>query len=95
MLESKISIAPEIAKDATLVTSGPYKYIRHPMYSALFLICTPLYIGNFNLGNGVAFVMLFAAIIDKIIVEEKMWSQKSEAYTAYKQRTKRFIPFLF
>jgi len=31
------NITPEIRKDAKLIVTGPYRFVRHPMYSALIL----------------------------------------------------------
>jgi len=38
----------EIRKEHTLVTNGPYKFIRHPMYAAIFIVG----IGHFFLPTG-------------------------------------------
>lgn len=78
-----------------LVTSGPYAYIRHPIYSGLMLamIGSALTVGVVWL---LLFVLYFAYFIFSARTEEKMMlAQFPDAYPAYRRRTKMLIPFIF
>ena len=78
-----------------LVTSGPYAYVRHPIYSGIMLAM----IGS-ALALGMLWLLLFALYFIYFIVsartEEKMMlAQFPDTYPAYRRRTKMLIPFVF
>lgn len=82
-------------EDPDLVTSGPYRTIRHPIYSGIILamIGTALAVSWFWL-IGVA--LLGGYFIYSAVTEERnMTAQFPEAYPAYKRSTKMLIPFIF
>ena len=77
-----------------LVTSGPYAYVRHPIYTGILLAM----IGS-TLARGLAWLLpLFLGFVYFLFsarTEEKMMvAQFPEAYPAYRQRTRMLIPFL-
>jgi protein-S-isoprenylcysteine O-methyltransferase Ste14 len=77
-----------------LVTSGPYRYVRHPIYSGLLLavLGTGLALQLYFL---VAFVVLAIYFIYSATVEEKLLvSSFPAAYPSYKTKTKMLIPFV-
>jgi protein-S-isoprenylcysteine O-methyltransferase Ste14 len=81
--------------DPELVTTGPYRYIRHPIYSGIILgmIGTALAISVYLL---VAVVLLGAYFVFSATVEERnMEGFFPETYAAYKASTKMLIPFVF
>ena len=48
---SNFNIIPDIKENASLITTGAYKYIRHPMYFALFIIMFATLINALNFSN--------------------------------------------
>lgn len=80
---------------AELVTTGPYAYIRNPIYSAVMLSM----IGSclvFGLLWVVVFVAYAGYLIPSVFVEEKiMLKLFPDTYPAYKARTKRLIPWVW
>ena len=77
----------------TLVTRGPYQWVRHPFYDCmfLFLIGTALMTANwFVLASGLAVFAILAA--RSRTEEEKLLERFGESYRAYRQRTGRFLP---
>jgi len=82
-------------KEHTLVSSGPYRWVRHPFYisGAMFV-----------LGNGLAaanwfFLITGAAVIALLVIrtrreEEELLRRFGQPYRAYVERTGRFIPKL-
>ena len=77
-----------------LVTSGPYAYVRHPIYSGIMLAM---------IGAAVALSILLLALIVLYLAyflysartEEKMMlAQFPDTYPAYRRRTKMLLPFL-
>lgn len=85
-----------IRSDQTLVTSGPYRYVRHPMYSALFLmiIGMGLLAANWFIGAfGILFIFLL--MFFRTPREEEMMVQAfGEQYPRYAETTGRFLPRL-
>jgi protein-S-isoprenylcysteine O-methyltransferase Ste14 len=78
-----------------LVTSGPYSYVRHPIYSGLMLAM----IGS-ALTEDLLWLLLFALYFAYFLYsarsEEKMMlAQFPDTYPAYRRRTKMLIPFVF
>jgi protein-S-isoprenylcysteine O-methyltransferase Ste14 len=78
-----------------LVTSGPYAYVRHPIYAgAMFAL-----FGSALTGSMVAVVLFMISIVfclRRIHKEERvMLSLFPGQYPAYQVRTKQFIPFVW
>jgi len=78
-----------------LVTSGPYAYVRHPIYSGIMLAM----VGS-ALSIGLPWLLLFALYFIYFIgsartEEEMMLAQFPDTYPAYRRRTKMLIPYLF
>lgn len=82
-------------EDPVLVTSGPYAYVRHPLYAGAMLGL----FGSALTGSMVAVVMFIISILfclRRINKEERvMLSLFPEQYPAYQARTKRLIPFVW
>lgn len=77
-----------------LVTSGPYTYVRHPIYTGIMLamIGSAVTLGLFWLA---LFALYFVFFIFSARTEEKMMlAQFPDAYPAYRRRTKMLIPFV-
>jgi protein-S-isoprenylcysteine O-methyltransferase Ste14 len=91
------SISLEIREDHQLVTTGVYRLIRHPMYTAIFLQASAqaLLLSNWLAGPSflLAFLLMFVL---RIGAEEQMMLEKfGEAYADYTNRTNRLIPHLW
>ncbi|MSU51099.1 MAG: isoprenylcysteine carboxylmethyltransferase family protein [Opitutus sp.] len=81
--------------NATLVTTGPYRWIRHPMYSAalIMIVATSLLTANAVVALGG--VPMFALLAARSRVEERRLVGKfGDAYRIYQHRTGRFLPRL-
>jgi protein-S-isoprenylcysteine O-methyltransferase Ste14 len=87
--------APEVLPGVTLKTSGPYKLIRHPMYTSLLGLGAAWIINDFSGFRFVIFIILMVDLIFKMYYEEKFLSEKFPEYPEYKKRTKKIIPFIF
>lgn len=77
----------------TLVTRGPYRWVRHPFYDcmALFVLATALTMANwFVLAGGVVMFTLLA--IRSRTEEDKLLERFGEPYRAYRASTGRFLP---
>lgn len=87
----------EIREEHTLISSGIYKHIRHPMYTAIWLwvICQALLLQNYLAGlcGIISFGLLYFLRVSK--EEQMMEIQFGNQYVTYKKNTKRLIPKLF
>jgi len=89
------NIRPDIREDCTLITSGIYAYIRHPMYSSVLVMMlgiVVIYPMNYEY---VLYGVLVVTLLIKLFYEESLWKCESEEYILYTHETKRLIPFLF
>ncbi len=80
---------------AELVTTGPYAFIRNPIYSGVLLAITgsALCLG---LLWAIILVLYAAYLIPSVFTEEKIMARLfPETYPAYKARTKRLIPWVW
>ncbi len=80
----------------TVVTTGPYHYVRHPMYAGIlgFVIGTALLLGSWY---GVLFGLLLVAILARrAVLEERTLREALPGYPAYMDRVKhRLIPHIW
>ncbi len=80
-------------REHTLVTSGPYRWVRHPFYDsvALLVLGNSLIAANwFLFATGGLLFLLF--IVRTRTEEEKLLARFGDAYRAYRDRTGRFLP---
>lgn len=80
-------------REHTLVTSGPYRWVRHPFYSSLALsvVANALAAANWFVFAGGA--LLFALIAVRTRKEEEhLLTRFGDAYRRYMERTGRFLP---
>ena len=90
-----LNIAPEVRQGGMLVTSGPYHYVRHPMYSGLLLVCLMWIVEAFSWWRLAAWAVLAGDILMKMRYEEGRLLAAFPDYESYRKRTKRLIPFLY
>ena len=86
------SIYPEIREGASLITVGPYRWVRHPMYTALMLMMIGVAGYNGRAANYTAASVLVVIVVTKALREEILLPQVFPEYPAYALSTKRFIP---
>lgn len=93
---SKFSFAFTGEQPELLVTHGPYKYIRHPFYSAYILSYLSLFIFVTDLIMGVLVVVFFLLYARAARQEESKFAQSrlAEPYANYKRTTGMLMPRL-
>ena len=73
----------EVQEGQRVISTGPYKIVRHPMYSGalLMLVATPIALGS--LWGLIAFIPMLAVIIARLVKEEKYLRDNLPGYTDY------------
>ena len=83
-------------KTTSLVTTGIYHYIRHPLYSSLLLLTWGVFFKSPAwLAGSLALVASFCLFLTALADENECIQYFGESYREYMRQTKRFIPFIF
>jgi protein-S-isoprenylcysteine O-methyltransferase Ste14 len=95
-LGSNFSRSLRVGEGHTLVTSGPYRWVRHPMYTAFYLLHVAAFALSANWFVGLTWIGgLTLVIAARMKREEAMMCQAfGQDYKAYMKRTGRFLPRL-
>lgn len=84
-----------LKQDHELITSGPYRLVRHPVYTGLLLAFAGTALARDEWSGVVALVIVVAALWRKLRLEEKWLSEQfGELYVRYKQRVAALLPYL-
>ena len=93
-LASSWSVHNTIRTDHPLVETGPYRWIRHPMYLSFFL----LWCAYASLSNSIIIATSFAVplieCVARVPAEERALLDRIPGYSEYMQRSWRFCPFV-
>jgi protein-S-isoprenylcysteine O-methyltransferase Ste14 len=91
------TLTVQTSPDQPVVSTGPYRYVRHPAYSALLIAAVA---GGLLIGNWLSLVVLLAAVgaglAYRISVEERALARDiGRAYRDYAATHKRLVPFVW
>lgn len=82
-----------IRNEATLVTHGPYRWVRHPYYVAAALLMASVAILTANWLIGLTSVIVLLLLAVRTPKEEEMLLERfGDEYREYMERTRRFLP---
>lgn len=96
MRVGNFNVQPEVKTGARLISAGPYKLIRNPMYTGLLIIFLFGLISSFTWISLFFFVLLCAVFILKIRDEEHYLEISfGQRYAEYKRKTFRMIPYVW
>jgi protein-S-isoprenylcysteine O-methyltransferase Ste14 len=89
---TRLHLTPLVREGGSLIVTGPYRWVRHPMYSAVLLLSAGLVLLDPAWIRIGAAALMVPALAGKMAVEEKLLKQAYPEYDKHAQRTKRCIP---
>jgi protein-S-isoprenylcysteine O-methyltransferase Ste14 len=89
------NIRPEPKASGRLVTGGPYRFMRNPMYSALLLFAAAEVVAYGDMWKIACWFALALVLLAKAMLEERGLRAHFPGYTEYAKRVRRFIPGVF
>jgi protein-S-isoprenylcysteine O-methyltransferase Ste14 len=84
-----------MAESRQLVTSGPYRWVRHPLYLAEEIAFVGLFIQFASLWTALIFAGQIASQLRRIYNEETVLSMSFPEYVAYCRITPRLVPGVY
>lgn len=81
-------------KEGSLMSNGPYRFIRHPMYAAALLLIWSSVLGHLYTLTVIIGLIITCVIVLRIEVEEQYLRKYFPDYTEYARTTKRIVPFI-
>lgn len=94
-LGSNWSQAVAVKQDHQLIVSGPYAFVRHPIYTGLLTAFLGSAIAR-DRWRGLLAVVIVAAMLWRKLCLEEVWMQErfGDSYRKYRQRVARLVPFV-
>lgn len=78
-----------------LVTTGPYRFLRHPIYTSVCLFGWAGAAAHLSVSSALLGGLLLAGALVRMLCEEKLVAATYPEYRDYARRTRRMIPFVF
>lgn len=94
-LKQNLTPFPSPKASSTLITTGVYKYIRHPIYTGILFTTAGYGVYSANTLRLLVFITLLILFISKAAYEETMLLKKFPQYKSYKTRTAAIFPGLY
>lgn len=96
-LGKQFSSTLQLETDHVLVTNGPYRWMRHPMYTALYMQLSGWLLLSANWLLGLYWLGIFTLIVATRVHDEETMLLKAfgDEYRVYMKKTGRFLPSLF
>lgn len=94
-LNRNLTVFPTPKKNAELVQTGLYRWVRHPIYSGILLSAFAFAAGTGSLHKLLTAIALLILFYFKTAYEEKRLAEYYREYADYRKRTGRFFPKFF
>ncbi|MEW4488622.1 isoprenylcysteine carboxylmethyltransferase family protein [Thalassoglobus sp. JC818] len=89
-----LTVSPTPRESASLKTTGAYRWVRHPMYSALLLASAGCAFAPPQISITICWIGLLGTLLLKIRFEETLLSERFPEYVEYQRKTSMLIPFV-
>lgn len=95
-LGSNWSAAVHVKADHQLVRSGPYRFVRHPIYTGILVAFVGTALAQDRWRSLLAVVVMLAGLLYKLRLEERWMTETfGDAYRDYRRHTKALVPFVY
>lgn len=95
-LGKHFSVKIRTTENQMLVQSGPYRFIRHPIYLGVILVYFSAAIAWESAYGALIILPIIPLLQRRIIIEEKVMALRfGDEYAAYAKKTKRLIPLVY
>jgi len=84
-----------MANQGKLIVSGPFRWVRHPMYTSLLLVTLEWVLGNPFTYRIILRLGLLMTLVIKLGYEERLLLERFPEYEGYRRQIKRLIPFVW
>ena len=88
----RVTAAPS---GGSIIRRGPYRFIRHPMYSAALLFVWAAVVSHLSVLTLAVGIAVTAVVIVRVIAEERLLAGEYPEYHDYTRSTKALVPYLF
>lgn len=82
-------------KSGKLLRTGPYRFIRHPIYAIVLVLIWSSVLGHPSFTTVIVSVLMTIVTLIRLVSEEQFLRQRYPEYAEYARRTQRIIPFVF
>ncbi len=91
----RLRATPALAEGSELIRHGPYRFVRHPMYSALLIFSSSYVISDGSWLSVQLWLSLFVVLLTKLHYEEVELRSAFHEYDDYARKTNRLIPWVW
>ena len=86
----------EVSATQTVITTGPYAVVRHPMYTGALVLFVGIPLALGSLWGLLATVLVTGVLAARLLDEEKLLVEELSGYEAYRHTTRfRLIPYVW
>lgn len=78
-----------------VVTAGPYRWVRHPIYTAVCLFSLACVVGHPSLFSLSMATVVTAGCVARMLTEEALLRARYPEYAEYARKTRRMVPYIF
>ncbi len=90
-----LTALPRPIEGSSMVASGPYRFVRHPIYAGLVLAALGVGLFRYSPLTLALAVLLFAILDVKRRREEAWLTERYPGYASYRTRTRALVPFVY
>jgi len=91
----RLSVLPDPLPHVELVNTGPYRLIRHPMYTSLLIASLAWMLAAPTWWRWGLWFCLLVVLVVKLRYEEQLLQRRLPGYDAYRKHTWRLVPFVW
>lgn len=91
----QVNVFPEVPFQRKFIVLGPYRWVRHPMYTSVLLVAMAWVLESPQSYRIILWAGLVMTLMVKLRYEESLLMERFPEYKAYRRQTKRLIPFVW